>query len=419
MRSRTFCIVCMLLFFWIGWLPASVATASGQPPRMSAGQLAAPSSDISSPAAASPAAPSPAGPEPAADTTTDTGDMDRFWRDLVDQYSSFLPSTSSPNVITLMKDEGFSLQGILRGLVKFLFYEIAQNSVLLGSILVLAVLSALLENLQNAFERNNVSQIGFAVISIALIVLSVNSFMQAIGYAKQAIETMSSFMMGSIPLLLALMASSGAVTSTTLLYPTIVFVVNAFAGIVTYVVFPLIFFSAVMLMISEFSSRYKLSQLGGFLRTVGNWVLGAAFVVFLGVMAVKGSMGGIADGIALRTAKFATSTLIPVVGKMFSDSIDTVVGASMLVKNSIGVAGLIILALICTFPALKIISLAIVYSLSGAVMQPLGNSPVTSCLSTIGKTLFIVFSAMGTVGFMFFLSITMILMAGNIQLMVR
>jgi stage III sporulation protein AE len=289
----------------------------------------------------------------------------------------------------------------------------------LGSILILAVLASLLENLQNAFERNTVSQVGFAVIYIALIIMAVNSFMTSIGYAKQAIGTMSDFMMGSIPLLLTLMASSGAITSAGLLYPTVIFAVNTFAGIVTKVVFPLIFFSAVLLMVSEFSSRYKLTQLGGFLRTAGNWLLGAFFVVFLGVMAVRGAMGGVTDGVALRTAKFATSTLIPVVGKMFSDSIDTVVGASMLVKNSVGVAGLVVLVLICTFPALKIISLAIIYSLSAAFMQPLGNSPVISCLSTIGKTLFIVFSAMATVGFMFFLSIAMILMAGNIQLMVR
>ncbi|WP_018132456.1 stage III sporulation protein AE [Effusibacillus pohliae] len=358
-------------------------------------------------------------PDKAAETTFDTGEIDRFWRNLVDQYGDFLPAASSPGVLDLLKDEGFTLKGVLLGMTKFLFYEIMQNSKLLGSILILAVLAALLENLQNAFERNTVSQVGFAVIYMALIIMAVNSFLTATGYAKQAIDMMSSFMLGSIPLLLTLMASSGAVTSAGLLYPTVVFSVNSFAGLVTIVVFPLIFFSAVLLMVSEFSSRYKLSQLGGFLRTTGNWLLGAGFTIFLGVMAVKGAMGGIADGIALRTAKFATSTLIPVVGKMFSDSLETVAGASMLVKNSIGVGGLLILSLICVFPALKIISLAIVYSLSGALMQPLGNSPVISCLATIGKTLFLVFSAMATVGFMFFLSVAMILMAGNIQLMVR
>jgi stage III sporulation protein AE len=358
-------------------------------------------------------------PEQIGEPSADTGEMERFWNDLMNQYGDFLPAPSSPSIVEVLKQEGFTLKGIGLGMIKFLFFEIAQNSKLLGSILILAVLSALLENLQNAFERNTVSQVAFAVIYMALIILAVNSFMTAIGYAKQAISVMSDFMVGTIPLLLALMASTGAVTSAGLLHPVIVFAVNAFAGVVIFVVFPLIFFSAVLQIVSEFSSRYKLTQLANLLKTASMAILGFMFSAFIGVMAVKGAMGGVADGVALRTAKFVSSTFMPVVGKMFSDSIDTVVGASIIVKNSVGIAGLLILTLISAFPALKIISLSIIYNLSAALMQPLGNSPVISSLSTIGKSLSIVFAALATVAFMFFLSITMILLAGNISLMVR
>lgn len=358
-------------------------------------------------------------PEQVADSSVDTGEMDRFWKDLMHQYGDFLPIPSTPHFLDVMKQEGFSLKGISMGMIKFLFYEILQNSKLLGSILILAVLSALLENLQNAFERNTVSQVAFAVVYMALIILSVNSFMTAIGYAKQAINAMSDFMVGTIPLLLTLMASTGAITSAGLLHPVIVFAVNAFAGVINFVVFPLIFFSAILQIVSEFSSRYKLTQLANLLKTTSMGILGFMFSAFIGVMAVKGAMGGVADGVALRTAKFVSSTFMPVVGKMFSDSMDTVVGASLIVKNSVGVAGLLILTLMVAFPALKIISLSIIYNLSAALMQPLGNSPIISSLSTIGKTLSIVFASLATVAFMFFLSITMILVAGNISLMVR
>lgn len=358
-------------------------------------------------------------PGPVSESNIDTGDMERFWHGLMEQYSDFLPAAPAKNIVDIVSDNGFSLKGVLSGLFKYLFFEVTANSKLLGSLLILAVLSALLENLQNAFERNTVSQIAFTVIYMALILLAVNSFLSATGYAKQAIESMSNFMVGTIPLLLTLMASTGAVTSAGLLHPIIVFAVNGFAGIVIYIVFPLMFFSAMLHIVSELSSRYKLTQLANLLKTSSLAIMGFFFSVFIGVMAVKGAMGGVADGVALRTAKFVSSTFMPVVGKMFSDSIDTVVGASLIVKNSVGAAGLLILVLMCVFPALKIISLAIIYNLSAALLQPLGNSQIISSISTIGKTLLIVFSALATVGFMFFLSITMILMAGNISLMVR
>lgn len=126
-----------------------------------------------------------------------------------------------------------------------------------------------------------------------------------------------------------------------------------------------------------------------------------------------------ADGVTIRTAKYITGNFIPVVGRMFSDAADTVVGASLLVKNAVGMVGVLILLLIVAFPALKILSLALVYSFSAAVMQPLGNSPIIECLSIISKTLIYIFAAMATVGLMFFLAITIIVASGNISVMIR
>jgi stage III sporulation protein AE len=104
---------------------------------------------------------------------------------------------------------------------------------------------------------------------------------------------------------------------------------------------------------------------------------------------------------------------------MFSDAADTVLSASLLVKNAVGLAGVLILIILCSFPALKILVLALIYNLSSAVLQPLGNSPIISALGTIGKSLLFVFAALATVGLMFFLAITIIIAAGNISMMVR
>jgi stage III sporulation protein AE len=96
-----------------------------------------------------------------------------------------------------------------------------------------------------------------------------------------------------------------------------------------------------------------------------------------------------------------------------------VVGASLLVKNSVGLAGVIILLLICAFPALKILTLSFIYNFSAAIMQPLGNSPIITSLTTIGRTLLYVFAALAAVGLMFFLSITIVISAGNLSMMIR
>jgi stage III sporulation protein AE len=104
---------------------------------------------------------------------------------------------------------------------------------------------------------------------------------------------------------------------------------------------------------------------------------------------------------------------------MFADATDTVISASLLVKNSIGLAGVIIILFLCAFPAIKILTLALIYNLAAAVMQPLGDTPITTCLQAIGKTLLYVFAALAAVSMMFFLAITILLTAGNITVMMR
>ncbi len=122
---------------------------------------------------------------------------------------------------------------------------------------------------------------------------------------------------------------------------------------------------------------------------------------------------------AIRTAKYIAGNFVPVVGRVFADAADTVVGASLLVKNAVGMAGVLILLLLVAFPALKILILAFLYNLSSAVMQPLGNSPILSCLSIIGKNLLYIFGALATVSLMFFLAITIVISAANVSVMMR
>ena len=61
-------------------------------------------------------------------------------------------------------------------------------------------------------------------------------------------------------------------------------------------------------------------------------------------MAIQGLTGSTYDGVTLRTAKFAMDKFVPVVGGMFSGTMDTLIGCSLVVKNGVGVMGLILIA---------------------------------------------------------------------------
>jgi stage III sporulation protein AE len=351
----------------------------------------------------------------------ETEAVESYWNKLRSEYGGFFPDQRVPSFMEMIipGGDGLKLTDMLKGLLKYMWHEVLYNGKLLVTIVMLTVFSMVLETLQNAFERNAVSKVAYSITYMVLIIIAVNSFHVAIGYAKGAIESMIQFMLAMVPLLLTLLASMGNVVTVSVLHPLIIFMIHAVGTLIYTVVFPLLFFSAVLHIVSALTDKFKVTQLANLLRTIGVAVMGVLITLFLSVVSVQGAMGAVTDGVTLRTAKFVTGNFVPVVGRMFSDAADTVISASMLAKNAIGLAGVIVLLFISAFPAIKILTLALIYNISAAVMQPLGNSPIVNCLQTIGKTMIYVFAALAAVSLMFFLAVTIILTAGNAALMVR
>ncbi len=343
-----------------------------------------------------------------------------YWDDIITKYGGFLPESQKGSFMDFVSGEKqFSFNEWFKGILKFVFHELLVNGKLLGSLILLTIFSMFLQSLQNAFEQSSISKVAYAIVYMVLIILALNSFHVAIEYTKETIDMMISFLMALIPLLLALIATSGGIISAAFFHPILLFLMNTSGILIQYVVLPLLFFAAILSIVSTMTDHYKVTQLAQLLRNFAIGILGAFMTVFLGVISVQGTSSAVADGVTLRTAKFVTGNFIPVIGRMFTDAADTVINASVLLKNTVGMAGVIILLLITAFPAIKILIISFIYKLAASLLQPLGGGPVIACLDIISKSMIYIFAALAIVSLMFFLSITVIIAAGNITLMVR
>ncbi|MFK3937191.1 stage III sporulation protein AE [Alkalihalobacillus sp. NPDC078783] len=347
-------------------------------------------------------------------------EIQQYWEQVSTEYGGFLPESQKGSFREFITGEKqFQIKEWGMGLVKFLLHELIVNSKLLGMLILLTLFSQIMQTIQNAFESQNVSKAAYGVTYLVLMILAINSFHVAITYATEAINSMIHFMIALLPLLLALMASMGSMASSALFHPLIIFLVNTSGILVNQFVLPLLFFSAVLGMVSTLSDQYKVSKLADFFRNIAVGLLGIFMTVFLGVISVQGASTAATDGLTIRTAKFIAGNFIPVVGKMFTDATDTVMSASVLLKNTVGVTGLGILFMICVFPLLKVLSLGIIFNLSAAILQPLGGGPIIECLSIIGKAVMYVFAALALVSLMFFLAVTLMVAASNLSFMMR
>jgi stage III sporulation protein AE len=297
--------------------------------------------------------------------------------------------------------------------------ELVINSQLMGKLIFLAVLCALLKNIQTSFENEGITLLANSVCYVLMTVVALDAFYNAMSIAKGAVGYMVGFMEALLPVLISLLAGVGAVTSAAILSPLLLFIVTTISTLVKDVVLPLLFLAAVLQCVNFLSDKYKVANLAGLFRQAGMVILGLSMMVFIGFITVQGVAGSVADGITLRTAKYATSTFVPVVGKIFADTVELVMGASLLVKNAVGLFGIAAVIAICLMPLIKLLSLIVIMKVAGALIQPMGDEKMATCLESLGDNLLLVFGGVLTVALMFFLTITMIIGVGSVAMMLR
>jgi len=343
-----------------------------------------------------------------------------FWHQIGSDYGEFIPEINNKNLAELIKENGtISIKSIFNGVVTFLFYELIVNGRLLGTLIILTLFSVILQSMHAAFEKSVVSKIAYFVVYMVLIYITLNSFYSVFTYAKETIDMMSSFMIALLPLMLGLLATFGQVITVSFFHPIIIFLIHVSGILMTSFVFPLLYLSALLIIVSHLNEHFQATHLAELFKSISIGTVGLFLTIFLGVMSVQGTATAIQDGVALKTTKFITGNFVPVVGRTFTDAADTVIAAAQLLKNAIGIIGLTIIVIIAVFPILKIVAISFIYKLAAALLQPLGNSPIITSLNTISKYIMYVLACLITVTFMFFLSIVIIIIASNIPLLLR
>lgn len=343
--------------------------------------------------------------------------LNRFLAEMDQHVAAYLPRLDVDRI--LHGEIGPDPRAFFGDLVGYLFRELVANSRLLGELLLIAVLGALLQNLQASFGNRTAGEMAFAVTFLALVLVGFTGFRLVAGVARETVDRMVEFMLALLPVLSSLLVAAGAPGAAAVFHPLMVAVADGVAMVISRVFLPLVFFSTVIGVASHFHGHFPLSQVARFLRTLAMGALGLFFSVFLGVMVVRGAALAVADGIGLRAAKFLTATLIPVAGKMFADAVEVVVGGSLLIKNAVGVLGMVAVLVLVAFPLMKVASILLVYKLAAAAVQPVSDPRLVDALGHLETGIVFLFLGLCTVALMFFLVVTVTIGAGTLAFMLR
>lgn len=351
----------------------------------------------------------------------DFSQLEEFMQEIDQDIKMILPELSFSQMIEnfLKGNLNFDPQSLFQNIINFFMREVTVNLSLLGKLLVIAVLCAILQTLQSAFEKATVARLAYFVCYLVVITLAISSFKIAINLGINTIDKMTEFMKLLLPVLLVLLTALGGLTSVALLQPFLLVFFNFLSAFTQNFIFPLILLTAILCIANNLSDHFKVSRLAGFFQQISKVGIGLVLTIFIGVISVQGIAGAVTDGVTLRTAKYMTGAFIPVAGSMLADTLDAVIGGSILLKNALGLTGVLVLGVIIFFPLLKIIVLAVIYRLASALIQPLGDSLIANTLEKMSECLFLAFAAVAAVAVMFFMTITIIVGAANFTIMLR
>jgi stage III sporulation protein AE len=314
-------------------------------------------------------------------------------------------------------DWKFNIKELGESFLRLLFKEILANSNLLGKILILSVISALLINLQTAFS-SSVAQMSYLACFMALCAIALSSFKIVLDIGQQTIDNMVGFMTAMLPQMLVLTAGLGNINASAMLFPLLMTVSTAFATAVKNVVFPLIILSAILNLVNHMSNTLKVERMGKFFTQLAQLSLGFFLTIFVGIITLRAVYAAALDKVALRTTKFVTDNAIPVVGKMFSDTIEVAAGYVVMIKQALGIYGVLVIVGMILAPLLKIGAIALIYKVSAAIVEPLGDSRTAGILEVMSAHIFLMLATVAAVGLMFFIMIAIVAsMANNLGML--
>ena len=304
-------------------------------------------------------------------------------------------------------------------IIKLLGKEVSSSLKILISILVIIVIHGILKAISDGLENNSVSQIIYFVQYILIVTLIMSNFSEIIKLVKDTANDLVGFINVLIPLLLTLMVYTGNITTSTVIEPIVLAISNFVGNIIADVLIPIVLIIVTFSIVSKVSERVQVEKLSKFLKSGVVWFLGIVLTVFVGVVSLEGTLSSSVDGVTAKTAKAAVSTVIPVVGKILGDVVDSVLGCGVILKNAVGFVGVIVILSICIMPIIKIGTLSIIYSLASAVVQPIADEKIVKLLDEMSGVFKLLLGILCALSVILIIGITMVVKISNSGMMYR
>lgn len=305
---------------------------------------------------------------------------------------------------TLMPGEmpsfGEGLLYILETAIKAVRPELVNSCRLCVSVVGIAMLVSVL----NVFSGKVHALVNMAgVLGVGALLLGTANTL--IYTASETVQEISDYGKLLLPVMTATVAAQGGTASSAALYIGTAFFDTLLGTIISALLVPLIYLFLSLLIGHCAIGEQVLKQLLDFLKWLITWSMKTILYVFTGYMSISGVIAGGTDKAALKVAKLTISGAVPVVGGIMSDASETVLLSAAVVKNSVGIYGLLAVVAILILPFLRVGILYMLLKVTGAVCSVFSSKKISDLLDGFSSAMGFLLGMTGTMSLLFLISI--------------
>ena len=308
------------------------------------------------------------------------------------------------------------IQGVFAHLKDYLldqlFYEIRSNRIVLVQMAGIVFISAVFTNFSMAFSKTFVAETGFYLTYMVLFSLLLTSFMTVTQMASGLMENMLKFMSALVPVFCLAVTFTGNIQTGMWYQQAMVTGITLTEWLISKFILSMIHMYVLISLVNQLSKENALSKCADLIKTVAGWSLKTVLGVILGLNFIQSLVMPAFDSLKNGWAMRVTSA-VPGVGDAMGTAMQTVIGSAVLIKNGIGAAGLIVLAFLFLIPAVKLAVIVLMYQAAQAIVQPVADKRMLTCLHCVAEGVLLILKVQGMVFILFFLSMAMMTAASG------
>lgn len=310
-------------------------------------------------------------------------------------------------------DQGWGIESItdiVYWVRDLLFSEIAANKILFLEVILITFCFSLLKNTAGNFGSSYISDVCFLLVYSVLALMLLKSVYTFQKIVAGTIEQSVSFMRVFVPCFCTGMFFSSNVYASAGFYQIAFVVIYLVEWAFEKVLLPCIHVYALLQIFNHFFEETQFGNLAELLQTVVNWGLKMAATAVCGLSVVQNLINPVKDRMAQGTAAKAAS-VIPGVGGVASSVNEVLLGSGMIIKNGIGIAGMVVLICIGIGPLLKTGIITLLYKIMAAVVEPLSDRRISGCIKQLSNAALLYMRVQGYCLMLFFITIALAISA--------